>query len=166
MTDRQAQVLDLYRRYRIADQEAFYSVRADVHESARRWAVTLSAVLLVLAAILGALGAADEARRAMWAFLAACTSATATALAAYEAAAGFERLGRQYAETRDAIALADVVGPVAGGLSELETDADRDAEVTAFVARTERLLRSEVDTWSQQAAAMYDAARPPSGREL
>jgi hypothetical protein len=152
MNDRRAQLLDAYRQHRIATQRAYYSARAERNETARRWAVTASAALLVLAALFGALATADAERRALWAFVAASVSALATALMSYEAAFGFERLARRYAETRSALALADVLGPRPEDLDQLETDAKRDEAVSAFVADTERLLRSEVDTWSQQTA--------------
>jgi hypothetical protein len=154
MSDRRAELLDVYRQHRITTQQAYYSARAERHEAARRWAVTATAALLVLAALFGSLATADAARRALWAFVAASMSALATALTSYEAAFGFERLARQYAEIRSALALADAFGPRPDDLDDLKTDAERDAAVSAFVADTERLLRSEVDTWSQQAATL------------
>jgi SMODS and SLOG-associating 2TM effector domain 1 len=152
MSNRRAELLDAYRQHRIADQRTYYSGRAEQNESARRTAVTASAVLLILAALFGALATADIERRAVWAVVAAAVSALATALISYEAAFGFERLARRYAETNSALALADVFGPRPEDLDQLESDAERDAAVLAFVTDTERLLRSEVDTWSQQTA--------------
>ena len=152
MSDHRAELLAAYRQHRIATQQAFYAQRATQNETARRWAVTATATLLVLAALFGALATADAARRTLWAFVAASMSALATALTSYEAAFGFERLARQYAETRSALALADVFGPRPEDLDHLDDDAQRDKKVAAFVAETEQLLRSEVDTWSQQAA--------------
>jgi hypothetical protein len=162
MSDRRAQLLDAYRQYRIAPQRAYYAGRAERNETARRWAVTATASLLVLAALFGALGTADPERRALWAFVAASLAALATALTSYEAAFGFERLARRYAETRSALALADVFGPRPEDLDQLGTDTERNQMVSAFVAETERLLRSEVDTWSQQAATAAEQ-RPPEG---
>jgi SMODS and SLOG-associating 2TM effector domain 1 len=152
MTDRRAQFLDAYRQHRVTTQQAYYSARAERNAAARRGAVTATGTLLVLAALFGALATADAARRAVWAFVAVTMSALATGLTAYEAAFGFERLARQYAETRTAIALADVFGPRPEDLDRLGTDEERDEAVSTFVANTERLLRSEVDTWSSQAA--------------
>lgn len=152
MSDRRAQLLAVYREHRIADQQAFYSHRAEQNEAARRWAVTATAGLLVLAALFGALATADAGRRTLWAFVAASMSALATALTSYEAAFGFERLARQYAETRSALALADVFGPRPDDLAHLDNDEERDRKMSEFVAQTEQLLRSEVDTWSQHAA--------------
>lgn len=136
-------------------------MRAERSAAARRWAVTFSAALLVFAALFGALATADEARRAMWAFVAASVSALATAIASYEAAFGFERLARQYAETRNALALADVFGPQASRLDQLASEEERNGTTSAFVSETERLLRSEVETWSQQTATQL-ASEPPN----
>jgi predicted component of type VI protein secretion system len=163
MNDRRIEVLDLYRRHRVSDQTDFYAQAATRLESARLWAVTTSSVLLVLAALFGALGAADTTRRPAWAFAAAASSAVATALSAYEAASGFERLGRRYGETRDALALVDVNGPLPADLEGLASEAERDQAVSEFVATTERLLRLEVDAWSQQSVAETpDVLRDPS----
>ena len=82
--------------------------------------------------------------------------ALATVLMSYESAFGFERLARRYAETCSALALADVFGPRPEDLDQLETDAKRDEAVLTFVTDTERLLRSEVDSWSQQTAGAED----------
>jgi SMODS and SLOG-associating 2TM effector domain 1 len=151
MNDRRAEFLDAYRQHRVTTQQAYYSARAERNEAARRGAVTATGTLLVLAALFGALATADATRRALWAFVAASVSALATALVSYEAAFGFERLARQYAQTRSAIAMADVFGPRPEDLDRLGTDEERDEAISTFVANTERLLRSEVDTWSSQA---------------
>jgi SMODS and SLOG-associating 2TM effector domain 1 len=111
-------------------------------------------VLLILAALFGALATADAARRAMWALTATALSALATAMTSYEAAFGFERLARQYAETGSALALADVNGPQPDDLDDLDGDEARDQRVAMFVTEVERVLRSEVDTWSQRAATL------------
>ena len=85
------EVLDVYRRYRIDDQARYYERRAADFERARRWTVTVTALLLVLAALFGSLGAADADRRAAWAFVAAALAALATALSTLESSFGFER---------------------------------------------------------------------------
>jgi hypothetical protein len=162
MTDHRAELLDAYRQHRIATQRAYYSARAERNGTARRRAVLASAALLVLASLFGALATADVERRALWAFAAASVSALATALMSYEAAFGFERLARRYAETSSALALTDVMGPQPQDLGQLETDTERDQAVLTFVADTERLLRSEVDTWSQQTATAFEHWLPDS----
>jgi len=71
---------------------------------------------------------------------------------------GFERFARQYGETRAALAVAAVRGPRAD-----EPDAAGDGtDVQTFVTEVERILRSEVDTWSQQATAPPNGGSPPS----
>ncbi len=145
---RQEEFLLAYRSHRVDDQMAFYARRARENERARREALWISAVCLVLAALFGALATADEARRQMWAVLAAGFGALATAVGAFEAAFGFERLSRQYEDTRGALHIADVDGP--------QTTADGGAvdskDLFEFVERVEDILRSEVDTWSQVTA--------------
>ncbi len=143
-SDWHAELLDAYRRHRIDDQTHYYAHRAVEFERARRWTVTASAGLLVLAALCGALGAAYGAHRAMWAFTAAALSAMAAAISGFEAAFGFERFSCGANETVSALAMADTHGPRAGRPAS-------DEELLAFVVGVERLLRSEVDTWSQVA---------------
>lgn len=152
-----AEFLDAYRRHRIGHQERYYGHRSRDYERARRWSVAATAVLLALAALFGALGAADAPRRAMWAFLAAAVSAVATAIMSYEAAFGFEHYSRQYRDTRLALRLVDARGP----RSEDLDDSNADATLGEFVTEIERLLRSEVDSWSEQVDR--PEAGPPSG---
>ena len=133
------QVMAAYRRYRIHNQVDYFSRQASVLQQALRRTTRISAALLVMASLFGALGAVDADRRGMWAFLAATFAALSTAVAAYEVAFGFERLSRQYADTLAALKLADAECPPT--LS--------DDDVARQVARIERLLRSEVDSWSR-----------------
>jgi hypothetical protein len=143
-SDWRSELLDAYRRHRIDDQTRYYGRRAVEFERARRWTLATSAGLLVSAALCGALGAAYGAHRAMWAFIAAALSALASALNGFETAFGFERFSRGATETASALAIADTHGP---RVSPPATD----EELLAFVVGVERLLRSEVDTWSQVA---------------
>ncbi len=138
MSTRADQVMAAYRRYRVDGQVEYYRRQADKLERALRRTTRYSAILLVLAAMWGALGAVDTDRRGMWAFLAATFAALSTAIAAYEAAFGFERLSRQYTETLSALKIAD---------AEREYEADDD-NVKAQVTLVEQVLRSEVDRWS------------------
>lgn len=159
-SQRRAEVLDAYRRHRIAAQHAYYSDRAERNETAHRWTLTATAGLLVLAALFGALSTFHAPRETTWALVAASMSALATALTSYEAAFGFERIAQQYAETRSGLELADVFGPRPEDLDRLATDEQRDETLSEFVANTERLLRSEVDTWTRRAAT------PPEHRSV
>ena len=137
---RDEQLLDAYRQHRVEDQVGYYERRSGDYERARRLSVTITAALLVLAALFGALGAADANRRAVWAFTAAAFAALGTALTTFESAFGFERLSRQFGETGAAVALRNVQGPK-----------DDKGGVPGFVEDVEGILRSEVDRWSQQA---------------
>jgi hypothetical protein len=139
-----AEFLLAYRAHRIDDQVAFYARRAADNERARREALWISAACLVMAALFGALATADQARRQVWAVIAAGFGALATAVGAYEAAFGFERLSRQYADTRGALHIADVRGPQSDDDGSLAPH-----EVVGFVDNVEGILRSEVDRWSQ-----------------
>jgi hypothetical protein len=150
-SDWRSELLDAYRRHRIDDQTHYYGRRGVEFERARRWTVTASAGLLVLAALAGALGAVYGPQRAMWAFIAAGLSAVASAISGFEAAFGFERFSRRATETASALALAAIHGP------RVDRPAS-DEDLLAFVVDVERLLRSEVDTWSQLAAKTTDTA--------
>ena len=149
-----------YRAHRLDDQMAFYNRRAAEYESARREALWLSSGLLVLSALFGALAVADNSRRQLWAVLAAAAGALATATGAYEAAFGFERLARQYEDTRAALHLADVARP---GSTAPGAEPDR-TELLKYVEEMEGIMRSEVDSWSRLTASIdMDIQRPGSG---
>ena len=149
---RDEQLLDAYRQHRVEDQVGYYERRSGAYERARRLSVLITALLLVLAALFGALGAADANRRAVWAFTAAAFAALGTALTTFESAFGFERLSRQFGETGAAVALRNAQGPK-----------DDKGGVPGFVEDVEGILRSEVDRWSQQADP-WRATQQPSRR--
>lgn len=152
MTTRADDVMRAYRRYRIDDQAAYYQRQAANFERALRRTTRISAILLVAASLCGALGAVDANRRGMWAFVATSLAALSTAVATYEVAFGFERVARQYAETLSALELAHAARP---------TGPD-DTKVADHVALVERLLRSEVDSWSHLGS---ETASPPAENE-
>ena len=144
-----------YRAHRVDDQMAYYARRAADNEKARREALWISAICLVFSALFGALATADQARRQIWAVIAAGFGALATTVGAYEAAFGFERLSRQFEDTRGALHITDVRGPQGDGISAPGEPAD----ILVFVDEVEGILRSEVDTWSQLTAQpVYDQA--------
>ncbi|HET9612210.1 MAG TPA: SLATT domain-containing protein [Acidimicrobiales bacterium] len=150
--------LAAYRRHRVEDQSGWYADRARQFERARRTVVALSAVLMVLAALFGALGAADAGGRGAWAFLAASMAALATALTSFEAAVGLERYGRLYGEAHRALMVAAADAPIDPDLA-----VDGDTRVLDHVQRIERILGDEVDTWSRyarQPADSEDGGRP------
>jgi hypothetical protein len=134
----QQELLGLYRAYRLDEQARYYGDRARLYERARRWTVSTSAFLLVLASLFGALGSADMHRRSIWAFVAASAAALAAAVASYEASAGFERLSRQYEKTLAALRLADAAEVAKAG-----------GDVGDYVSVIETILLSEVELWWQ-----------------
>jgi hypothetical protein len=147
------EVVYLYRQSRIDDQASYYEERARTYERARRHAVTAAASFLGLAALFGALGTADPARRAAWAFVAATLAAVAAAITTYEAAFGFERISRQYKDTLGALRIAESRLPSRS--TDMSTEFS-DEDLQRFVSRMEAILRSEVDTWSTLAAEHED----------
>jgi hypothetical protein len=149
------QFLAAYRRHRLDDQSVYYAARARMFEQARRAVITVSALMMVMAALFGAIGAAYADRRAFWAFLAASVAALGTALTSFEAAFGLERYSRLYGESHRALMIAAVDEPRGAELA-----ADGDARVSAHVHRVERILGDEVDTWSQYT---QQPAEPPDG---
>jgi hypothetical protein len=154
MSDWTAQFLDAFQRHRVDHQRGYYEKQGRTYERARRAAVAITACSLVLAALFGALGAADADRRVLWAVLAATTSAFATALLTFETAIGLERLSRQYDQTRRALILAAARRPRVTDYTQVDDNAIRD-----YVTQTERLLRSEVDTWSRVTEKSPDEPR-------
>lgn len=144
--------LAAYRRHRVQDQSEWYAERARQFERARRRVVSLSAVLMVFAALFGALGAADAGGRGSWAFLAATMAALATGLTSFEAAVGLERYGRLYGEAHRALMVAAADAPIDADLA-----VDGDARVRTHVQRIERILGDEVDTWSRYARQPADS---------
>jgi hypothetical protein len=164
VSDRSAQVADLYRRYRLEHQKSFYRNRAREFRRARNQARITAAVFLVLASLSGALGGADVGgQRMWWAVAAAALGALAAALTSYEAVVGFDRLSRDYDKTIAALARLETRLP--GGACVPDAT---DGEVAAFVGQAEAVLIGEVDRWAKQGAttAVRDDRRSePEGRD-
>jgi hypothetical protein len=156
MSTRNAQLTDLYLRYRLAEQQRFYRARAKLFQKARNQSRLLAAALLFCASVAGALGGADVAdARRWWAVAAGLLSASATALTSYEAVYGFDRLSREYERTIGSLARVEAKFP-----SEAPGRITR-AETTALISRVELVLTGEVDTWSRQtAAATFQPGEP------
>lgn len=156
--DWRVQFLDAYRRSRVDDQLAYYGRRSREFDRAQRWSARIAAVLLVVAAMCGALGIAVPSQRGMWAFLAATVAAVATAVTACEAAFGYERGYRQFRDTRLALRRTDEAGPQPEDLS----GGDADARLGAYVGEVEGLLRAEVEGWAVHVRAPAPGEPPPS----
>lgn len=153
--ERLTQFLTAYRRARVDDQLGYYGARSHEYDRAQRWSARISALLLVVAAMMGALGIAVPSQRGMWAFLAAAVSAVATAVTTFEAAFGYERDSRQYRDTRLALQETDMHGPQPDDLDG--TGAEE--RVARYVGQVEGVLRAEVEGW-----AVYVRAPVPEER--
>ncbi|WP_199442703.1 SLATT domain-containing protein [Umezawaea beigongshangensis] len=143
---REAQFLDAYLRHRLGAELDRHERARAVHSAARVWTVSLSAALLTGAAVLGAAGVADAARRPVWGFAATLCAALASAVAGYEAVFGFQRLGREHGEAVSSLHLLRAHGPTPDDLDE------GDDRLPGFVADVESVLRRGV---------VVTAAAPP-----
>jgi hypothetical protein len=142
-----AQAVMAYRRHRVESQADWYEGRAAGLEAAVRQTITSSAVLLVLAALFGALSAAEPLHRSLWAVVATAFGALATATNNYEAMSGFGRLARRYQDTAAALRLA--------AAQAVHVDA---AGLPTFVQDAEGVLLGEVGTWSVLLRQAHDEA--------
>ncbi|HLY81480.1 MAG TPA: SLATT domain-containing protein [Acidimicrobiales bacterium] len=158
MTERDTEMANLYRRYRLEHQKNFYRNRAVEYRTARNQARITAAAFLVLASLAGALGGADVGDwRMWWAVAATVLGGLAAALTSYEAIYGFDRQSRDYEKTIAALARLETrfpgepCAPGAGG-----------AEVAAFVQQAEAVFLGEVDRWAKHTSAppTTDSAGP------
>ena len=148
MSTRNAQLTELYLRYRLAEQQRFYRARAKQFQKARNQSRLTAAALLSGASVAGALGGADVAdARRWWAVAAGVLSAMATALTSYEAVYGFDRLSREYERTIGSLARVEARFPSEAGARITRAD------TAELIRRSEAVLTGEVDTWSRQTAA-------------
>jgi hypothetical protein len=146
MTERPRQALALYRAARVKDQLDYYARTSAEYDRAAAQSIALAAVLLSLTTLAGALAGLDIGGRMGWAIAAAVIPAVSTALAAYHALFGFERISKVYT---DAI----------HSLHRLEepdlTDKDEAAaaaEVAAYASTVEAVLGKEQAQWGQLTA--------------
>jgi hypothetical protein len=142
VTERSKQTLELYREARVQDQLRYYGAAASEYERANAQGVAVGAVLLSVTTLAGALAGLDIAGKSAWAVAAVVVPAIATALAAYEALFGFERIGKLYGDAARSL----------GRLKEPDLATARDEEVAAYVAAVETIFRNEQAQWGQLAA--------------
>src|SRR5439155_15962636 len=88
----------LYRAARMEDQVDYYRRTSAEYDRAGAQSVALSAVLLSLTTLAGILAGLEVSAKMGWAIAAAVIPAVATALAAYDAIFGFERVSKLYAD--------------------------------------------------------------------
>jgi SMODS and SLOG-associating 2TM effector domain 1 len=146
MTERSRQALALYRAARAKDQLDYYGRTSAEYDRAAVQSIALAAVLLSLTTLAGALAGLDISGKMGWAIAAAVIPAVATALAAYHALFGFERVSKLYA---DAIhSLHRIEEPDLTGVD----DRAAAAAVAAYAGAVEAVLRKEQAQWGQLTA--------------
>ena len=147
MSDRERQALTVLQAARVKDQlENYYGRTAAEYARASAQSVAVSAVLLSLTTLTGTLAGLDIAGNGGWAIAAAILPAVATALAAYDALFGFERVSKLFF---DAIrSLRRIEAPDLTQIAEAKA-----AEaVAAYAEAVEAVLAKEQAQWGQLTA--------------
>jgi len=147
MSERSRQALTLYRAARMEDQFDYYCRTSAEYDRAGAQSVALSAVLLSLTTLAGTLAGLDVAGKMSWAIAAAVIPAVSTALAAYEAIFGFERISKLYADAIRSLRLVEEPD-----LTTTTDDTEAAAEVAAYAAAVEAVLLKEQAQWGQLTA--------------
>jgi hypothetical protein len=146
MTERSREALALYRAARVRDQLDYYGRTSAEYDRAAAQSIALAAVLLSLTTLAGALAGLDISGKMGWAIAAAVIPAVSTALAAYHALFGFERVSKLYGDAIHAlhrIEQPDLTGVDAGAAA---------AAVAAYAGAVEAVLRKEQAQWGQLTA--------------
>jgi hypothetical protein len=151
----ESQFLELYERFRYQEQLDFYKSRQREFAQAQTQAITISIVLIFLAAIAGALEAVDVPWLRLACLLAAAIfPVLSTALTAYNAFYAFEQQAKLYQDTahnlRQARALIHNLKP------ELSDEAYTD-QLSNYVREVETIFHDEQGQWGQLAKNM----KPP-----
>ena len=118
---REGQFLELYHRYRYEHQLDFYRDRSKGFEQARRQAIVLGAILMVISALASALSSYNFAPsvRIVYLIIAAVSPVLYTALTAYTSLYAFEQQAKLYQDTVDALQKIHTFSPrIQQGLSE------------------------------------------------
>jgi hypothetical protein len=147
VSDRERQALTVLQAARVEDQlENYYGRTAAEYARASAQSVAVSAVLLSLTTLTGTLAGLDIAGNGGWAIAAAILPAVATALAAYDALFGFERVSKLFF---DAIrSLRRIEAPDLTQIAEAKA-----AEaVAAYAEAVEAVLAKEQAQWGQLTA--------------
>ena len=147
MSERSQQALVLYREARVQDQLGYYGAAASEYERANAQGLAVGALLLSVTVLAAALAGLDIAGKSAWAVVAVVVPAISTALAAYEALFGFERIGKLYGDA--ARSIRRLREP---DLAAVRDDTAADAEVAAYAAAVETIFRNEQAQWGQLTA--------------
>jgi hypothetical protein len=143
--------LELYDRFRLRHQLAYYTNRTRTFERAMMQLGWLSAIVLVAGSTAATLAGKEVAHARWWSVLAAVLPAIATALAAYGALFGFEQQAKLYGDASKAL---QRLAREADGLAAGGDDAAR-----RHVERVEDVFRQEQAQWGQFAS---EQKRPPT----
>ena len=153
MTERAEQFHRLFLTLRIEAQRDYYVKRSAEYRAAHEQAVVVRNVLLLAAAVAGAVGpfVPDTARAALG-VTSAVLGAFAAAVTAFESLIGFAHLDKLYTDA-------------ARNLDEAAIDwrtVDLDQDLTADVERVENIFRSERGRWGQ---LIVKSGAPPASPE-
>jgi hypothetical protein len=140
MTERSRQFAEFYLKDRLEHQLTWYHGRRTEAEKARDQAIWGKGVLLALSALAGALGAIFPNLRTGLAITAAFLAALATALTAYQALYGFNRIAKLYQDAETSLIALRGIG--------LDPDLPI-YELRARVARIETVFKQENGQWGQ-----------------
>jgi hypothetical protein len=147
VNERARQALLLLQEARFKDQlENYYARTAAEYARASAQSVALSAVLLSLTTLAGTLAGLDIAGAHGWAIAAAILPAVATALAAYDALFGFERVSKLFFDAIRSLRQLD-----APDLAQIE-EAKAAEAVAAYAEAVEAVLAKEQAQWGQLTA--------------
>jgi SMODS and SLOG-associating 2TM effector domain 1 len=147
MSERSRQALTLYRAARVEDQADYYRRASAEYNRAGAQSVALSAVLLSLTTLAGTLAGLEISGKIGWAIAAAVIPAASTALAAYDAIFGFDRVAKLYADAMSSLRL--VEEPDLAGIAD---EAEAAAEVAAHASAVEAVFLKEQAQWGQLTA--------------
>jgi hypothetical protein len=147
MSRRSDEVLMLYRAARVEDQVDYYRRTSTEYDRAGAQSVALAAVLLSLTTLAGTLAGLEISGKLGWAIAATVIPAVSTALAAYDAVFGFERVSKLYADAMRSLRLIEEPD-----LAVIEDDAEAEAEVAAYAESVEAVLLKEQAQWGQLTA--------------
>ncbi len=147
-----SQFLELYQRFRYEDQLKFYQSRHREFAGAQAQAITISIVLIFLAALAGALESIDVPWLKITCLLAAAICPVlSTALAAYNALYAFEQQAKLYQDTAHNLLRARVLIPT---MKPELSDNEYDDQLKHFVQQVEEIFLAEQGQWGQLAKNM------------
>jgi hypothetical protein len=158
MSERSRQALTLYRAARVEDQIEYYRRTSAEYDRAGAQSVAVSAVLLSLTTLAGALAGLQISGKMGWAIAAAVIPAVSTALAAYEATYGFDRVSKLFGDAMRSLRLVEEPD-----LADSADEAEAVAKVAAYAGSVEDILLKEQAQWGQLTAEV-DVPAPTRAR--